>query len=87
MTDVTERIKEMAAHTYGTWGRQSTWKAPLLITDAEGVYFFDHTGKRYLDFSSQLMCSNPIRGCRSPAFCVSEKTQQVLFFHQWNGGQ
>jgi len=58
MTDVIERIKEMAAHTYGTWSRQNAWKAPLLITDAEGIYFYDHTGKRYLDFSSQLMCSN-----------------------------
>jgi taurine---2-oxoglutarate transaminase len=58
MTDITERIKEMTAHTYGTWNRQKAWSTPLLITDAEGVYFYDHTGKRYLDFSSQLMCSN-----------------------------
>jgi len=58
MTDVTERIKEMTAHTYGTWNRQKAWSTPLLITDAEGVYFYDHTGKRYLDFSAQLMCSN-----------------------------
>jgi len=58
MTDVIERIKEMAAHTYGTWSRQNAWKTPLLITDAEGIYFYDNTGKRYLDFSSQLMCSN-----------------------------
>jgi taurine--2-oxoglutarate transaminase len=58
MTDVSERIKEMAVHTYGTWSRQSAWKTPLLITDAEGIYFYDNTGKRYLDFSSQLMCSN-----------------------------
>lgn len=58
MTDITKRIKELAGHTYGLWGRQNAWKTPLLITDAEGVYFIDHTGKRYLDFSSQLMCSN-----------------------------
>jgi len=58
MTDIIERIKEMTAHTYGTWNRQKTWSTPLLITDAEGIYFYDHTGKRYLDFSSQLMCSN-----------------------------
>jgi taurine--2-oxoglutarate transaminase len=58
MTDVIERIKEMTAHTYGTWNRQKTWKTPLLITDAEGIYFYDHKGKRYIDFSSQLMCSN-----------------------------
>lgn len=58
MSDMTEKIKEMTAHTYGTWNRQKAWSTPLLITDAEGVYFYDHTGKRYLDFSSQLMCSN-----------------------------
>jgi taurine--2-oxoglutarate transaminase len=58
MSDMTERIKEMTAHTYGTWNRQKAWSTPLLITDAEGIYFFDNTGKRYLDFSSQLMCSN-----------------------------
>jgi len=29
-----------------------------MITDAEGIYFYDDTGKPYIDFSSQLMCSN-----------------------------
>lgn len=41
--------------TYGTWRFQKNWK-PLHIIDAEGCYFTDSTGKRYLDFSSQLMC-------------------------------
>ena len=58
MGELENRIKDMAKHTYGTWSRQNAWKAPLLITDAEGIYFYDNTGKRYLDFSSQLMCSN-----------------------------
>ena len=58
MSDMAERIKAMTDHTYGTWGRQNAWSTPLLITDAEGVYFYDSTGKRYLDFSAQLMCSN-----------------------------
>jgi taurine--2-oxoglutarate transaminase len=44
-------------HTYGTWRYQRGWK-PLHIVDAEGCYFYDVTGKKYLDFSSQLMCSN-----------------------------
>jgi taurine--2-oxoglutarate transaminase len=58
MSDMTARIKDMTAHTYGTWSRQQAWSTPLLITDAEGIYFYDNTGKRYIDFSSQLMCSN-----------------------------
>jgi taurine--2-oxoglutarate transaminase len=48
----------IANHTYGTWRRQELWKEPLFIEDAEGVFFFDSEGKPYLDFSSQMMCSN-----------------------------
>ena len=58
MSQAVEKIKELTNHTYGTWNRQKAWKTPLLITDAEGVYFYDEKGRSYLDFSSQLMCSN-----------------------------
>ncbi|MBK9266916.1 MAG: aminotransferase class III-fold pyridoxal phosphate-dependent enzyme [Polyangiaceae bacterium] len=46
-----------ARHTYGTWRAQRGWK-PLHVKRAEGCYFWDAAGKRYLDFSSQLVCSN-----------------------------
>ena len=49
ITDITAR------NTYGTWRFQKGWK-PLHIVDAEGCYFTDAAGKKYLDFSSQLMC-------------------------------
>lgn len=49
VTDITAR------NTYGTWRFQKGWK-PIHIVDAEGCYFTDAAGKRYLDFSSQLMC-------------------------------
>src|SRR5262249_24933386 len=42
-------------YTYGTWRRQAGWN-PLHVTDAEGCYFIDGAGKKYLDFSAQLMC-------------------------------
>src|SRR5882762_5772234 len=42
---------------YGTWRFQKSWN-PLHVVDAEGCYFIDAAGKRYLDFSSQLMCVN-----------------------------
>lgn len=50
-----EIIEITAKHTYGTWRYQRNWK-PLHITDAEGCYFYDADGKKYLDFSAQLMC-------------------------------
>src|SRR3984885_870885 len=44
-------------YNYGTWRFQKNW-TPLQIVDAEGCYIIDAAGKRYLDFSSQLMCVN-----------------------------
>jgi len=52
-----DRLKVLTEHTYGTWRAQKGWQ-PLFIKDAEGVYMYDENDKRYLDFSSQLMCSN-----------------------------
>lgn len=43
--------------TYVTWRKQGGW-VPLTVVDAEGSYFTDDKGNRYLDLSSQLMCSN-----------------------------
>ena len=53
-----EQIRAIAEHTYGTWKAQKGWKKPTYIKDAEGVYMYDTNDKRYLDFSSQLMCTN-----------------------------
>lgn len=51
-----EKVVEVTAkYTYGTWRYQKNWK-PLHVVDAEGCYFTDSTGKKYLDLSSQLMC-------------------------------
>lgn len=53
-----EEVVQITKDTnYGTWRFQKGW-SPVHITDAEGCYLVDSNGKRYLDFSSQLMCSN-----------------------------
>ena len=57
VTRAEERIMAIAKHTYGSWRAQKGRK-PIFIKDAEGVYLYDENDKRYLDFSSQLMCSN-----------------------------
>ncbi|MBI3194534.1 MAG: aminotransferase class III-fold pyridoxal phosphate-dependent enzyme [Ignavibacteriae bacterium] len=56
-TDFTNlSVSEITAkYTYGTWRFQKGWK-PLHVVDGEGCYFIDANGKRYLDFSGQLMC-------------------------------
>jgi len=52
-----EVVKWTKKLNYGTWKYQRSWN-PMHIVDAEGCYFTDANGKRYFDFSSQLMCSN-----------------------------
>ena len=50
------QIKEITKkYTYGTWRRQKGWN-PMHLVDADGCYFTDADGKKYLDFSAQLMC-------------------------------
>jgi len=58
MSVTEENIREFTAHSFGTWNRQKAWATPLVIKDAEGVFMYDEKGKSYIDFSSQLMCSN-----------------------------
>jgi len=52
--EVVEWTKKL---NYGTWRYQKSW-TPMHIVDAEGCYFTDGNGKRYLDLSAQLMCVN-----------------------------
>ena len=47
----------VSRHTYGTWRPQKGWK-PLHITKAQDSSFWDSNGKKYIDLSAQLMCSN-----------------------------
>jgi taurine--2-oxoglutarate transaminase len=44
-------------YTFFSWSAQGKLN-PIPVTTAEGVYFWDADGKRYLDFSSQLVNSN-----------------------------
>jgi len=44
-------------HNFWTWSAQANVN-PIPVERAEGVYFWDVNGKRYLDFNSMTMCSN-----------------------------
>ena len=45
------------AHVFHSWSAQQAVQ-PLPIAAAEGSYFWDYEGNRYLDFSSQLVNTN-----------------------------
>lgn len=73
-----EAPETIVRHTYGSWRQQGGWK-PLKIVEAEGCYFTDSTGNRYLDFSSQLMCCNLGHGNRAVADAVSEQVRKLPY--------
>ncbi|MEI7547711.1 MAG: aminotransferase class III-fold pyridoxal phosphate-dependent enzyme, partial [Actinomycetota bacterium] len=45
------------AHVFHSWSAQGTLN-PLVVSRAQGSYFWTEDGTRYLDFSSQLMNMN-----------------------------
>jgi taurine--2-oxoglutarate transaminase len=52
------QVRELdRAHVFHSWSAQAAID-PLPIARAQGSYFWDYTGKRYLDFSSQLVNVN-----------------------------
>src|SRR6476659_9525204 len=56
-TDVATVKKLDKAHVFHSWSAQGLID-PLPIASAQGSYFTDYQGKRYLDFSSQLVNVN-----------------------------
>lgn len=58
MPTTAEIIERNRDYTLTSWTAQKTWSNPIVMDHAQGVYFWDTEGKRYLDWSSQLINVN-----------------------------
>lgn len=67
-----------AEYTYGTWRFQKNWK-PLHVVDAEGCYFLDATGRKYLDFSAQLMCVHLGYKNKAVIHAIQEQAEKLAY--------
>ncbi len=63
---------------FGTWRFQKGW-VPMHIADAEGCYITDGSGKKYLDFSSQLMCSNLGHKNQAVIDAIAKQAQELSY--------
>jgi taurine--2-oxoglutarate transaminase len=73
------QIRELTTHyTYGTWRRQKGW-APLHVVDAEDCYFIDADGKKYLDFSAQLMCVTLGHKNRAVVQAIQDQAEKLAY--------
>ena len=74
-TDVVQATRQ---YNYGTWRFQKNW-TPLQIVDAEGCYIIDAAGKRYLDFSAQLMCVNLGHKNKAVIEAIAEQARTLAY--------
>jgi taurine--2-oxoglutarate transaminase len=52
---------------------------PIPVSRAQGVYFWDVNGKRYLDFNSMVMCSNIGHGDPRVVEAIAEQARDLVF--------
>jgi taurine---2-oxoglutarate transaminase len=65
-------------YTFFSWSAQAKIN-PIVIDHAEGIYFWDPDGKRYIDFNSQLMSVNIGHGDKRVADAIAEQANKLAF--------
>lgn len=66
-------------HAFYSWAAQGGVTDPIVVDRAAGVYFWDVNGKKYIDFSSQLMNTNIGHGNAHVIKAVSEQVARLPF--------
>lgn len=75
-----EMIDLTREYVFFSWATQSEVN-PIPVARAEGVYFWDVDGKRYLDFSSQLMNVNIGHGNKKVIKAAQEQMEKVCYVY------
>lgn len=65
-------------YTFFSWTKQAGLN-PINVERAKGVYLFDRNGKRYIDFSSQLINVNVGHGRHEVTEAVVKQMQQLSY--------
>jgi taurine--2-oxoglutarate transaminase len=65
-------------YTFFSWSAQAKVN-PIVIDRAEGIYFWDPDGKRYIDFNSQLMSVNIGHGDKRVADAIAAQANKLAF--------
>jgi taurine--2-oxoglutarate transaminase len=73
-----EIVEKSKRFTLYDWQAQSK-ASPIAVDRAEGVYFWDVDGTRYLDFNSQLMGVNIGHGDKRVADAISRQAEKLPY--------
>jgi taurine--2-oxoglutarate transaminase len=76
-----EKVKEDSArHVLVSWSVQKAANTnPIVVSEARGSWFWDADGKRYLDFSSQLVNSNLGHQHPKVVAAIKEQAEKLCF--------
>ncbi len=66
------------AYSLHSWSAQGALN-PIVVTKAEGIYFWDADGKQYFDMSSQLVNMNIGHGNRKVIEAIKEQADKMPF--------
>src|SRR5512135_154951 len=82
MTATPMPAEEMVAlckqYTFWSWSAQDSVN-PIPMDRAEGIYFWDADGKRYIDMNSQLMCVNIGHGNRRVIEAIKRQADELVY--------
>lgn len=73
-----EIVRLSKQYTLFEWSAQGAL-APIPMTKAEGIFFWDASGKRYFDFNSQLMCVNIGHGHKKVINAIKEQADRLAY--------
>jgi taurine---2-oxoglutarate transaminase len=65
-------------HNFWTWSAQAKVN-PIPVKKARGVYFWDVSGKRYLDLNSMVMCANIGHGDERVIQAIVDQARELSF--------
>jgi taurine--2-oxoglutarate transaminase len=71
-------VKNNQDYTLYSWSKQAGLK-PITVKTAKGVYLYDYDGKKYIDFSSQLMNANVGHGHPKVIEAIKKQAEQLTF--------
>lgn len=73
-------IQQNLDHTLFSWSKQAGIN-PISIKYGKGVYIYDRSGKKYIDFSSQLMNVNIGHGDQRITAAVARQMEEISYVY------
>lgn len=75
MSAIKEKSKKYNLHSWSAQGKLN----PMVVTKAEGIYFWDEDGKKYFDMSAQLVNSNLGHANKAIVDAIKDQADKIPF--------